>query len=106
MSYDPLVDTIDDHAVTANSQPRAKTAITPSLADIVHPEFGYPKAIVVHVAGGGRASLEYLPLRNADADTVEIEVADGWVSDTMVRRVIALDAIDDGEVATVWGLYS
>lgn len=102
MPYDPKYDYSHSHTATANSQPKLKLKLTPATTDIIDANLGYPKAIAVHVTGGGRASLTYTPARNDAAIT--IEVADGWVSDTSVRVVSAISAVGSG-TASVYGLF-
>jgi hypothetical protein len=101
MPYSRDRDQFPSSMPTPQSQARRKHPITPSASDLDP----YAKAIVIHVTGGGRASLTYIPTDNDDAQTVTVEVADGWVSDTSVRRVSALSVMGAG-TATVWGLYN
>ena len=101
MPYSRDRDPFPSSVPTPQSQARRKLQIPPSGADLEP----YAKAVVVHVTGGGRASLTYIPTDNDDAQTVTVEVADGWVSETAVRRVTALSVVSSG-TATVWGPHN
>lgn len=86
--------------INGSSQPRRKVQITPAETEME----SYAKAISVHVTGGGRAVVVYVPTDNADTEILSIEVGDGWVSDTAVRRVHSVTALSGS--ATVWGLFN
>lgn len=101
MPYSRDRDQFSSSLPTPQSQARRKQQLTPGASDLDP----YAKAVVVHVTTGGRASITYLPTDNDDAQTVTVEVADGWVSDTAVRRVSALSVVGSG-TASVWGLYN
>lgn len=92
---------------TSGTLPRMKLPLTPGSADIsVEGLTVFAKQIAVHSTEGGRVHIVYIPVDNDDDQEVDIIVADGWRSDTSVRRVMTLDAVVDGDTATVWGLFN